>query len=236
MPAPTTCGKAPSKSSSLLSFALKKINNARCQTWDFVHGVKTCGEIPLTALDFKSENKNPGLEYQSHHPKILHQILSALNIEHEHYTFIDFGCGKGRVLLLAAEFPFRKIVGVEFAPQLAEDARRNLKSYRTKRMRCRDISVLTMDATEYELPPEPEVLFFYSPFTGAVMEKVVANIEDSLRRYPRELFVLFTGVPGMRERAFGARPQFKRLTREQYFDVYQYAADKSQHENEPGVY
>ncbi|HTC47245.1 MAG TPA: class I SAM-dependent methyltransferase [Candidatus Aquilonibacter sp.] len=225
MPASLTRDKAPSRP-SLLSFALKKINNARCTTWDLVHGVQTCGEIPLTSLDFKSENKNPGLEYQSHHPTILHQMLSALNIEHERYAFIDFGCGKGRVLLVAAGFPFRKIVGVEFAPQLAEDARRNLKNYRVKRMRCKDLSVLTMDATEYELPSEPGVLFFYSPFTGAVMEKVVANIEDSLRRSPRELFVLFTGVPAMRERAFGIRPQFKRLTRERYFDVYQYVADE----------
>ena len=201
---------------------LKKVNHVRCKSWDLVHGVETCGEIPLASLDFQSEHKNPGLEYQSHHPKILHQILSALEIKHERYNFIDCGCGKGRVLLVAAKFPFRRIVGVEFVPQLAEIAKRNLRNYRGSQTKCHDVTVLTMDATEYELPPEPGVVFFYSPFSGAVMEKVVGNIEGSLKRSPRELFVLFTGMQIMRERAFGSRPQYQLLKREKYFDVYRH--------------
>jgi SAM-dependent methyltransferase len=205
----------------MLSGLLKKVNDLRCRAWDLIHGVETCGEIPLSSLDFTSENKSPGLEYQSHHPKVLRHMLSVLDIQHERYCFIDFGCGKGRVLLVAEAFPFRRILGVEFAPQLAEIARHNLRNYRGHRM-CRDVTALTMDATEYELPREPAVLFFYSPFVGPVMEKVVANIEDSLRRHPRELFILFTGVTGMRERAFGSRPLFEKIRRERYFDVYRY--------------
>lgn len=187
-----------------------------------MHGVETCGEIPLTSFDFESDHKEPGLEYHSHHPKILRQSLSALNIDHERYSFIDYGCGKGRALLVASEFPFRRIVGVEFAPQLAEIAKQNLQNYRGGLRRCRNVTVLTLDATDYLLPPEPEVLFFYSPFTGSVMEKVVQNIEDSVKHAPRELFILFTGMEIMRDRAFGSRPQYKRLTRERYFDIYQY--------------
>jgi SAM-dependent methyltransferase len=196
------------------------INNARCKTWDVLHGANTCGQIPLISLNFQSDNKSPGLEYHSHHPRIIRQSLMALNIRHEDYTFIDFGCGKGRVLLLASEFPFRRIVGLEFSPQLAEIAKRNLKSYRSKTQRCRDIEVLIADATEYQLPPEPEVLYFYSPFTGQTMERVVKNIESSVQKSPRELLVLFTGLLGMRDRAFGCRPQYERLRREYNFDIY----------------
>jgi predicted RNA methylase len=209
------------KPASFVGSALRKINDLRCKTWDLVHGVQTCGEVPITSFEFKSEHKNPGLEYQSHHPKILRRMLLALNIEHERYTFVDYGCGKGRVLLVAAEFPFHTIVGVEFVPQLALIAKQNLKSFRGAQRKCKDVTVLTMDATEYELPPEPAVLFFFSPFTGAVMEKVVEDIENSLRCSPRDLFVLFTGIPVMRDRAFGSRQQYKRLRRERYFDVYQ---------------
>jgi SAM-dependent methyltransferase len=205
-----------------LSFLLKKVNHFRCKVWDFFHGVETCGEIPLTSLDFRSEHKTPGLEYQSHHPKILREILSALNIKHERYTFIDYGCGKGRALLVAAEFPFHRIVGVEFAPQLAEIAKQNLRNYRCGQPKCRDVTVLAMDAADFELPREPAVLFFFSPFKGSVMESVVENIEASLRSFPRELFVLFSGVPVMRERAFGSRSQYRRLRRERHFDVYQH--------------
>jgi SAM-dependent methyltransferase len=200
---------------------LKQINLLRCKSWDFVHGVKTCGETPITSLDFQSENKDPRLEYQSHHPRILYDMLATLKIEHRRFTFVDYGCGKGRVLLVAAAFPFHKIAGVEFAPQLAEIAQRNLKNYRCGARKCGDMKVFAMDATDFALAPEPLVLFFYSPFTGAVMEKVIANIEESCRQFPRELYVLFTGKETMREKAFGSLPQYRRLRRELYFDLYQ---------------
>jgi len=208
----------------VLRLLLKGLNHWRCKSWDVLHGVETSGEIPLSSLDFKSEHKNPGLEYQSHHPRILRQIVSALDIEHEQFTFVDYGCGKGRVLLVAAEFPFKRVVGVEFAPQLAQAAERNWKASRGLRKKCKDVSVLTMDATEYRLPPGPLVLFFYSPFLGTVMQRVVENIELSFKDSPREIFILFTGIEIMRERAFGARPRCKRLRRERYFDVYLYSA------------
>ena len=91
---------------SLLKPAFKAVNNARCRVWDLTHRVDTCGEIPLNSLDFESKSKDPGLEYQSHHPEIIRAGLAALAIPPEEFTFIDFGCGKGRVLLVASELRF----------------------------------------------------------------------------------------------------------------------------------
>jgi SAM-dependent methyltransferase len=209
-------------SNSWLKPLLKTINSARCEAWDLVHGVDTCGDVPLVTLDFQNKNKTAGLEYQSHHPKIIRAGLAALAIRPEDFTFIDFGCGKGRVLLVASEFAFRRIIGLEFAPSLAETARRNLKSYRNRRPKCSKIEVITADATEYALTPEPQVLYFYSPFSRAVMDQIVQNIEDSLQRWPRELLVLFSGVLAMRDSAFGSRMQYERLQRGRYIDIYRH--------------
>jgi SAM-dependent methyltransferase len=134
----------------------------------------------------------------------------ALDIRHEDYTFIDIGCGKGRVLLIASELPFRRIIGVEFAPSLAEIARQNLRHYRGLQ-RCKDIEVITGDATEYEFPSGPQVLYFYSPFSPAVLDQVVRRVEDSFQRSPRDLLVMFSGVLPMRDRGFGSRPECKLL-------------------------
>jgi hypothetical protein len=84
---------------------LRFISNARCQWWDRVHNVDTCGEIRLATFSFQSKNKDVGLEYSSHHPRIIRSALASLPIRHQDYTFIDLGCGKGRVLLLASELP-----------------------------------------------------------------------------------------------------------------------------------
>jgi len=202
--------------------AFKTVNNLRCRTWDVVHGVDTCGEIPLVDLDFQSAHKSPGLEYQSHHPSITRAAIGGLPIQYENYTFIDIGCGKGRVLLVASEFPFRRILGVEFAPTLADTARRNLQSYRGRRARCSTIEVITADATEYELAPEPQVLYFFSPFQPTVLDQIVKNIEASYQRQPRDLLILFSGTIPMREYGFGSRPQYERLERGRYVDVYRH--------------
>jgi hypothetical protein len=111
---------------------------------------------------------------------------------------------------------------LEFAPPLAETARRNLKSYRSRRQKCSQIEVITVDATEYELAAEPQVLYFYSPFARSVMDQIVQNIEKSLQRQPRELRVLFSGVLAMRDSAFGSRAQYERLLRGRYIDIYRH--------------
>jgi len=200
----------------------RTINNVRCRTWDLLHGVDTCGEIPLVDLDFQSKSKSPGLEYQSHHPSLTRTAIEALPIQYENYTFIDIGCGKGRVLLVASEFPFRRIVGVEFAPTLADIARQNLRSYRGKRQKCAAIEVITADATEYELAPEPQVLYFFSPFKLTILNQIVQRIEDSFQRAPRDLLILFSGIIPMREHAFGSRPQYERLQRARHVDIYRH--------------
>ena len=201
---------------------LSKVNNLRCEAWDLMHRVDTCGAIPITTLDFESRNKLPGVEYQSHHPGVTRLDLSALPIRYEDYAFIDIGCGKGRVLLIAGEFPFRKIVGLEFAPALAEIAKRNLRRYRGAPRRCTNIEVVTGDALDYELGAESQVLYFYSPFTPEILDRFVEKIDQSFQRSPRELLVMFTGSPLMREKAFGSRPQYQRLVRARYLDIYKH--------------
>jgi SAM-dependent methyltransferase len=209
-------------SNTWLKSVLKKINNARCEAWDLIHNVDTCGESAIMEMDFQSKNKTAAVDYHSHHPAIIRAGLRALPIRHEDYTFIDFGCGKGRVLLLASEFPFRKIIGLEFAPPFVEIARRNLKSYRSRRQGCSNIEVIAGDATQYELAPERQVLYFYNPFSPSVVDLVVQRIEDSLQRSPRDLLVVFSGVLRVRERAFGSRPQYERLARQPYMDIYRH--------------
>jgi SAM-dependent methyltransferase len=201
---------------------LQRINNVRCRMWDLRHGVDTCGQIFLTSLDFQSPNKHDALRYESHHPLLTRSALMVPNISHENYAFIDFGCGKGRVLLIASEFPYGKIIGLEFAPQLAEMARRNVRSYRSRTQRCGNISVICMDATDFQLPPEPEVLYFYNPFSEQLMRRVAHEIEQSLQRMPRDLWIILTGPTPSRDRTFGALRQFERLRREIYFDIYRY--------------
>ena len=89
------------------------------------------------------------------------------------------GCGKGRALLLASEYPFRNVVGVEFAPELAAVAERNLDVCKIRHRRCAEARIVCGDAAEYRFPAGNSLIFFYNPFKEEIMSKVLDNILTS---------------------------------------------------------
>jgi hypothetical protein len=139
--------------------------------YDARTGVDTAGNVPMWALSIDSENAHLGEPYQPTKESELRQTLGALGLRAAGYTFIDLGCGKGMALLVASEFGFRGIVGVEFAKELAAVARRNLEA------KGIGGEVHTMDAGKYQLPAEPFVLYLYNPFRGEVFAKMLENLK-----------------------------------------------------------
>ena len=165
----------------------------RDRKFDREHGVDTARIVHLQALEIESDNRELGVRYQATNPDLFRERIADLPIDHSRYVFVDFGSGKGRALMLASEFPFRRIVGVEFSPELTEIARRNLGSYRSERRRCEDVELVCTDAVEYEIPDDPVVLYFYNPFDEPVLRRVLARIRASLEARPRPGFVVTTG-------------------------------------------
>jgi hypothetical protein len=153
--------------------------------------VDTSGEIHLTDLEIDNANSAFGNSYQPSPPRMFFEMLGVIDIRHGDYTFVDLGSGKGLVLLLASNFPFRRIVGVEFSPQLHCIAERNIRNYRNPAQRCRRIESLLGDVVEYQIPEEQEVLYLFNPFNERVMEALVSNIRRSLENHPRSLFILY---------------------------------------------
>lgn len=120
-------------------------------------------------------------------------VLAAATVGMEQVSFVDFGAGKGRVMLVASEFPFRRIVGVEYSARLCEIARRNIERYSSTTQRCRVLEVHCIDGAEFVVPEDAGVFYFYEPFKPVVAAKVLANIESSLRAHPRRAVVCFVG-------------------------------------------
>jgi SAM-dependent methyltransferase len=118
-------------------------------------------------------------------------VLAQLAIPCEQYVFVDLGCGKGRVLLLASGFPFRAIVGVEYSPRLSSIARENVLRYRHPDQRCQDLQVIEGDAADFDFPPQPLVVFFHHPFDEPVFRRVLARLERSLATHPRPVVVVY---------------------------------------------
>jgi hypothetical protein len=127
--------------------------------YDREHHIETAGLIETKDLKLDTDSKAHGTRYGGATPWMFREILSQIPVDHKKYTFIDVGSGKGVALFLASDYPFRKIIGVEYAPELHEVALRNIRTFRSKTQKCSDISSICMDGGAYEYPDGPWVLF-----------------------------------------------------------------------------
>jgi hypothetical protein len=157
--------------------------------FDATLGVETGGITQLNRLQLAGDAQD-SVAHIASDPDEFSSALQALGIDDfSGFTFVDLGAGKGRALLLAAPHGFRSIVGVEFARELVQVAQRNIQvaggsvAERT--------TILQLDATAYDLPEGPVVLFMYNPFGATTMAAVARRTRASFDRNPRPLHVVY---------------------------------------------
>lgn len=118
------------------------------------------------------------------------------------YTFIDFGCGKGRAVMLASQMGFREVIGVELNPELAGVAQKNLALWKAAELAACPARIVHGDVLEFALPAGPCVVFLFNPFAEPVMTPLVQRLAvrrgrlDVLYQNP-EQEVVFANEPRM---------------------------------------
>ena len=122
---------------------------------------------------------------------VFRKLLKDLSIDTESYSFIDFGSGKGRALMMAAEKGFSQVFGVEFSPVLYETAEKNIKIFERFNNDFSPIKIDLQDAAEYPIPGGNLVCFFYNPFDFPILERVINNLKESYIKEPREIIIAY---------------------------------------------
>lgn len=156
--------------------------------YDWDHRVDT------TSATVSSRDRLLGMflsPYQPTEPDLFHEMLDALQIDLREFTFIDLGSGKGRTLLMAADYPFRRIVGVELLSDLHARAVENIRRARSESQKCLQAECLQLDARVFVFPCEPTVLYLFNPLPESGLRRVIENLEESLIRCPRAVYVLY---------------------------------------------
>ena len=133
--------------------------------------------------------------YQPTEPAVFHEMLEGLQqqtrIDYRDFLFVDLGSGKGRTLLMASDYPFRRILGVELLSSLHQIAQQNLRQYKSTSQKCFALESICGDATAFPFPHDPLVLYLFNPFPESGMRRVLANLQQSLRAQPRPVYVLY---------------------------------------------
>jgi SAM-dependent methyltransferase len=170
-----------------------EIMSARSHGWqrrhpfDLANGVSTSGVLPGYLIKPTDPFDAPTTSYGAAQPSI---VRTALNqIPRQHYRFLDIGCGKGRPALIATEFDFLAVVGIEMSPALARIARRNADVFAHAHPDRPRIRVVTGDALTHDLD-QTNVVFLYNSLGQALTQRLVINIEQSLAISPRDFYII----------------------------------------------
>ena len=160
--------------------------------YDWDHRVNT------TSAAVGARDRLLGAFYSSYQPtdralfrEMLDTIQQQANLNFAEFTFLDLGSGKGRTLLMASDYPFRRIIGVELLPALNQIAKENLHAYRSESQKCFSLQSICADAARFRLPEGPLVVYLFNPFPEPGLHQFTQNLEQSLREHPRPIYVLY---------------------------------------------
>jgi SAM-dependent methyltransferase len=183
--------------------------------FDRTYGTDTSDLLEIADMhDVVSPHRERGIRYEPTLAEPFRRVMRAASVP-ARGTFLDVGSGKGRALMLAVEYGFRSVVGVDFSASLCEIARRNLERY-ARRSETLSWEIVCDDAAGYRVGDDVSVVYVYNPFDEVVMRAFLDGLDASLAAAPRPLWLIYhnpvwhelvaaRGFDVVLERSYGAR-------------------------------
>src|ERR1044071_5679866 len=174
---------------------------------EWTYRTNTSGGVLIASLEIPSENRAHSGPYST--PSQFRVMKKAFKAVTElrvggisTSTLVDFGCGKGRVLMVGSKFGFQRLIGVEFSPVLCREAEAAIGAYVERTRKPFNYQVVNADAAQFAIPPEADVFYFFA-FDGYMLDQVAQNILRSTHESPRPIWVIY--VKAIHEQVFTAR-------------------------------
>ena len=174
--------------------------------FDRKHRVDPSGLIYADGLSSGHEHDKHSAGYYATAPSLFHGViahwsatLARAGFTLNDYALFDIGCGKGRVVLLASEYPFRQIVGVELNPSLAQTARKNLNIWQRAPRASRNVHVVTGDVLSVPIPDGPVVIYFFNSFERELLQMLLNRLLEisATRSDPIDLLYVHPEYAGL---------------------------------------
>ncbi|MBA3837839.1 MAG: class I SAM-dependent methyltransferase [Sphingomonas sp.] len=185
----------------------------RDAAFDRQWGTDTSREVTMSALDFPAELRSSSHHYQASGAHILDRTIACAGIDPATFTFVDLGCGKGRVVLLAAARGFPRVIGVEYSPALVATAELNARQFLARGGATVTPVFWQGNAADYPVPAGDVFVYLYNSFGADILAECLAQIERAKADDPARRIVmvyvnpqhggLIADRPGWREGAAG---------------------------------
>ncbi len=171
--------------SSLIYF----FNSCREWFWFASHRNTSINLMNLNCIETNLDNKTHSTYYAPTSITPFYKLIKGLSLP-ESPVFVDYGAGKGRAMILAAECGFQKIKGLEFSSSLYDLAKKNIQSY-TEKTGKNCFELIHTDVLAYQVKQEDNFFYFFHPFQDSILIQCLQNIYISLRESPREALLVY---------------------------------------------
>lgn len=198
---------------------LRRIRSAN-REYDHRFGVDTYAEQSVAELGVVGSSASQGYKYGPVWEETFRLAMSCVDAPLEDHVFVDIGSGKGKALLLASEYPFQRIVGVELSPALHRIALANTARYTSPTQRCRSIESVCQDAVGFVFPTFPLVVFMFQPFGPQLLGQVLDRLERSLADHPRLCWLIY--INPVWANVVRGRPAFGEVATRPWFAVWRH--------------
>lgn len=158
--------------------------------YDWKYGTDTNRRVEMSTLPIESTNRGNAKRYGATKAQPFMKLMRRLEIP-SNSVFVDIGSGKGKVLLMAAQCGFERIIGIDFSPELCAIARVNIAAFQKRHLLHSAIEIVECDAISYRFSPEENVFFIFDPFNGKVLKQVLERLRISLKEALRKVWFIY---------------------------------------------
>jgi len=174
----------------------------RSRAFDRRHRVETAREELLSDMGVAADAiKRGNTVYRVTWSSLIKKAMAQLDIDPRRYSFIDYGSGKGKAMLMASDYPFKTIIGLEYAKRLHDIAVENCRTYRSANQQCHSLEQTLGDALDYTPPPGPIVCFMCNPFDETTLRAVFNGWRARYEGGEREIRILYLNMRNIAEKA-----------------------------------
>jgi len=153
------------------------------------YGIDTTGADELKKLEEKGIDIDHSNIYMPASYDLLEDVFAKTNVS-DFKHLLDIGCGKGRVLCVAAQLGVKKVSGIDFSKEFCAAANKNLLTTQ-RTFSDLDFKIYNNDAFYFKIAEDVDCIFMFNPFNDVIMSGVLENIEISLEEHPRKMTIIY---------------------------------------------
>ena len=167
------------------------IDDQHLKTFDRKYNVRTSGHVELSETSFDASKLDKATSYGPVNAWGLRKLLQTLDLP-KSSAFVDLGSGLGRACIIAAEYGFAKVTGVELAPELCKVARENVANCQVPAARELPIEIIEGDVFDYCDHSDDDIYFMYRAFSLKFLEDVLAKLVERAVSRKKSFTVIYT--------------------------------------------